>query len=99
MAQPAVDSYHPNITVTKLGNVNVLDIRPRDWRDNGKVLVYLHGGGYTLLSAKSTLGTAAAVANSTGVRVISVDYSLAPSSRRKYIPNSKWENHRNLACI
>ena len=81
MAQPAVDSYHPNITVTELGDVNVLDIRPRDWRDNGKILVYLHGGGYTLLSANSTLGTAATVANSTGLRVISVDYSLAPSSK------------------
>ena len=81
IAQPAVDSYHPNITVTELGDVNVLDIRPRDWRDNGKVLVYIHGGGYTLLSANSTLGTAATVANSTGLRVISVDYSLAPSSK------------------
>jgi epsilon-lactone hydrolase len=79
--QPAVDSYHPNITVTELGDVNVLDIKPRDWKDNGKVLVYLHGGGYTLLSANSTLGTAATVANSTGLRVISVDYSLAPSSK------------------
>jgi acetyl esterase/lipase len=76
-----VDSYHPNITVAELGDVNVLDIRPRDWRDNGKVLVYIHGGGYTLLSANSTLGTAATVANSTGLRVISVDYSLAPSSK------------------
>ena len=81
MTQPAVDSYHPNITVTELGDVNVLDIKPRDWRDNGKVLVYLHGGGYTLLSANSTLSTAATMANSTGLRVISVDYSLAPSSK------------------
>ena len=30
MTQPAVDSYHPNITVTRLGDVNVLDIKPRD---------------------------------------------------------------------
>src|SRR5215831_11725164 len=70
-----------NITVTELGDVNVLDIKSRDWKDNGKVLVYLHGGGYTLLSANSALGTAATVANSTGLRVISVDYSLAPSSK------------------
>ena len=71
MTQPAVDSYHPNITVTELGDVNVLDIKPRDWRDNGKVLVYLHGGGYTLLSANSTLGTSATVANSTGLSYFS----------------------------
>jgi epsilon-lactone hydrolase len=79
--QPIVDRYQPNITVTKIGDVNVLDIKPIDWRDNGKVLIYLHGGGYVSLDANSTLGNAAIVANSTGLRVISVDYSLAPASK------------------
>ena len=76
-----VDSYQPNITATKLGNVSVLDIKPKDWKDNGKVLVYLHGGGYTFLSANSTLGAAVPVANLTGLRVISVDYTTAPFSK------------------
>jgi len=80
-SQRTVDSYQPNVTVTKLGNVNVLDIKPKDWKDNGKVLVYLHGGGYTFLSANSTLGAAVPVANTTGLRVISVDYTLAPLSK------------------
>lgn len=81
MSQPIVDMYKPNVTTTKLGNVTVLDIKPRDWRDNDKVLVYLHGGGHTLLSANSTLGLTVPVANSTGLRIISVDYSLAPISK------------------
>ena len=76
-----VDSYQSNVTVTKLGNVNVLDVKPKDWKDNGKVVVYLHGGGYTFFSANSTLGAAAPVANTTGLRVISVDYTLAPLSK------------------
>jgi epsilon-lactone hydrolase len=76
-----VDSYQSNITNTKLGNVSVLDIKPKDWKDNGKVLVYLHGGGYTFLSANSTLGAAVPVANLTGLRVISVDYTTAPFSK------------------
>jgi acetyl esterase/lipase len=79
--QPIVDRYQPNITATKIGDVNVLDIKPKDWRDNGKVLVYLHGGGYVSLDANSTLGNAATMANSGGLRVISVDYSLAPASK------------------
>jgi monoterpene epsilon-lactone hydrolase len=79
--QPIVDRYQPNITATKIGDVNVLDIKPKDWRDNGKVLVYLHGGGYVSLDANSTLGNAATMANSAGLRVISVDYSLAPASK------------------
>jgi acetyl esterase/lipase len=81
MSQPTVDSYQPNITTTKMRDINVLDIKSKDWKDNGKVLVYVHGGGYTLLGANSTLGNVVPVANSTGLRVISVDYTLAPFSK------------------
>ena len=44
LSQPIIDLYQPNITETKLGGVQVLDIKPRNWNDNGKVLVYTHGG-------------------------------------------------------
>jgi epsilon-lactone hydrolase len=81
LSQPIVDSYQPNITATKLGDINILDVKPKGWRDNGKVLIYVHGGGYTLLGANSTLANPAVVANATGLRVISVDYSLAPLSK------------------
>ena len=81
MSQPIVNSYQPNITAAKLDGINVLDIKPKDWRDKGKVLVYVHGGGYTLLDANSTIVFAATMANSTGLRVISIDYSLAPFSK------------------
>ena len=70
MSQPIADGYQPHITATTLSDINVLDIKPKDWKDNGKVVVYVHGGGYTLLDA-----------NSSGLRVISVDYSLAPFSK------------------
>ena len=79
--QSIVDSYQSNITYTKLGDVNVIDVKPNGWKDNGKILMYLHGGGYTLLNANSTLGAVMPVANSTGLRVISVDYTLAPLSK------------------
>jgi len=80
-SQHIIDMYHSNITYTKLGGVKVIDVKPHDWKDNGKILVYLHGGGYTFLSAKSTLGAVMPVANLTGLRVISVDYTLAPFSK------------------
>ncbi len=80
-SQSLVESFEPNITYTKLGNVPVVDIKPKNWMDNGKVLVYVHGGGYTLLGANSTLNNSIPMANATGLRVISVDYSLAPSSK------------------
>ncbi len=63
----------PTVTNMNLGGVPVLEIKPRNWKDNGKVMVYTHGGAYTMFSAKSTLGSAALMADRTGLRVISVD--------------------------
>ena len=76
-----VDSLQPAVTEMELGGVPVLEIKPRNWKDNGKVLVYAHGGAYTMLSAKSTLGSSALTADVTGLRVISVDYTLAPHAK------------------
>jgi epsilon-lactone hydrolase len=81
LSQPIIDSYQPNITETKLGGLQILDIKPKNWKDNGKVLVYTHGGGYTFGSANSTLGGPVLAANATGLRVISVNYTVAPFSK------------------
>lgn len=81
LSQPIVDLYQPNITNVTLGGLYVLDIRPKNWNDNGKVLVYTHGGAYTFGSTNSTLGAPSLVANETGLRVISVNYTVAPFSK------------------
>jgi acetyl esterase/lipase len=76
-----VDEYKPEITPRELGGVPVLEVTPQNWRDNGKVLVYAHGGSYTFFSAASTLISCVPVANDTGLKVISVDYTLAPFAK------------------
>jgi monoterpene epsilon-lactone hydrolase len=81
--QAAEQQYRPTVEPRHLGDVPVLDIQPKGWRDDGKILVYTHGGGYTLHSAKSTLLISAPLAHDTGLRVISVDYTVAP--------RGKWE--------
>jgi epsilon-lactone hydrolase len=73
------------ITETELGGVPILDIRPRDWEDNGKVLVYTHGGAYTMFSARSTLEVSAPMSRAAGLKVISVDYTTAPFADWKKI--------------
>ena len=81
LSQPITDLYQSNITETKIGKVEVIDIKPKNWKDNGKVLVYTHGGAYTFGSANSTLGSPVLAANATGLRVISVNYIVAPFSK------------------
>jgi monoterpene epsilon-lactone hydrolase len=77
----AVEVSKVTVTDAKLGGTPVLDIRPNDWKDNRKVLVYTHGGAYTMFSARSTLMSSAVMARATGLRVISVDYTNPPFAR------------------
>ena len=71
----------------RLGGVKVIEIQPKHYRDNSKVLIYVHGGGYTFFSAYSTLQSAVPVADETGLKVVAVDYTLAPKS--------KWQSTTN----
>jgi acetyl esterase/lipase len=76
-----VRQYQPHIHERNLGGVPVLDIKPKGWKNSSKVLVYTHGGAYALYSAKSRLMSAVPMANDTGLRVVSVDYTLAPHAK------------------
>ena len=76
--QATLNRYGPTVEERKLGGVPVLDVKPKGWKDNGKVLVHAHGGAYTMYSAHSRLQSSVPAADATGLRVISIDYPLAP---------------------
>ncbi len=76
-----VKKYEARIEERELRHVPVLDIRPKGWQESKKVLVYTHGGAYTLYSARSRLLSAVPMAHDTGLRVIAVDYTLAPHAQ------------------
>jgi len=79
--QATLKRYQPTIAERKLGGVAVLDIKPKNWKDNGKVLVHAHGGAYALYSARSRLQSSLPAAAATGLRVISIDYTVAPTGK------------------
>jgi acetyl esterase/lipase len=79
--QAALERYRPTVTERKIGGIAVLEIKPQGWRDDGKVLVHAHGGGYTLNTARVRLQSSAAAADATGMRVISIDYTVAPAGK------------------
>jgi len=70
-----------SVASKNLGGVPVLEITPKGMVNNGKLLIYTHGGAYTMFSARSTLASAALAAIRTGLRVISVDYTNPPRAR------------------
>jgi monoterpene epsilon-lactone hydrolase len=79
-ARAAATIQRTGITVTPdtVGGVPVLRIVPPGAATGGRVLVYVHGGGWALGSARGSLNGAAIYAVATGLPVISVDYGLAP---------------------
>ena len=78
-ADKAIEVNEVTVTEKILGGVPVLEVTPKNWKDNGKVLVYTHGGAYTIFSAYSTLPSSGPMSRATGLKVISVDYTLAPT--------------------
>lgn len=62
-----------------LGGVPVVEIVTENWHDNGKVLVYVHGGGY--VTGGPDFGLGGWVSGETGLRIISVGYTLAPEAK------------------
>ena len=61
-----------------MAGVPVLEVLPPTAYDPSAALIYVHGGAYILLSARSTVGAAARLATKNARRVVSVDYTLAP---------------------
>lgn len=81
MSRKLAERLGVQVDETSLGGIAVLEVTPPGWRETGKRVVYAHGGAYTMLSAGSTLGTAAMVAVETGQKVLSLDYTVAPRAR------------------
>jgi acetyl esterase/lipase len=65
----------------EIAGVPVVEVLPSELASSDKLAVYTHGGAYVLNSAKAVVDSAMFFAAETGLRVIAVDYTLAPHSR------------------
>jgi epsilon-lactone hydrolase len=61
----------------RLGGVPVVNIEVAG-ADRASVIFYLHGGGYAIGTAASSVGLASDLARRAGARLVTVDYRLAP---------------------
>jgi acetyl esterase/lipase len=85
VAAAALKTYGATAPDRTLGGVPVVEVRPRDYRDDGSVLIYVHGGGFVTGSARSSLLGPAIMADATGRRVISVEYTVAPRGQWRLV--------------
>jgi len=73
-----LERYAPEMQAIRLGGVPVSDIRPARGAIPGKVLIYTHGGGFVAGAAHDALDSTLPLAEETGLRILSVDYTNAP---------------------
>ena len=76
-----IERYEPTLVETEIGDVPVLDIRPKNWVDNHKVIIHIHGGGFVGGTSRSALICSLPVTTESGLRIVSVDYIRAPRAR------------------
>lgn len=75
----AMKRYPSTSKKRTLGGVPVVEIVSEGRQQNGKVLVYVHGGGY--VTGGPDFGLGGWVSGETGLRVVSVGYTLAPEAK------------------
>ncbi|MFD2796694.1 alpha/beta hydrolase [Promicromonospora vindobonensis] len=67
-----------NVSETALGGVPALEVAVPSADADAGTLLYLHGGGYVIGTARTGVPLTAALAAGTGLRALSLDYRLAP---------------------
>lgn len=73
------------VTQRSIGGVTVYEVRPKGWRDDGTLILDVHGGGFVTGSARSSTGGMAKLATDTGKRVIGIEYSVAPKGNWRIV--------------
>ena len=64
-----------------IAGIPVVEVIPAKLASTEEIAVYTHGGAYVLNSAKAVIESAMLFAVETGLRVLAVDYTLAPHSK------------------
>ncbi|MDE2301283.1 MAG: alpha/beta hydrolase [Sphingomonadales bacterium] len=75
------ESFPVTIGAAKIGGVDVLEFLPADHHDRERVLINLHGGAFTVGWDGIARLESIPIAALSGMRVISVDYRMAPEHR------------------
>jgi epsilon-lactone hydrolase len=80
-SEAMVKQLQAAVTERIIGGVTVYEVHPKDYKDDGTVLIDVHGGGFVTGSARSNLGSVAQMAAATGKRVLTIEYTVAPRGR------------------
>lgn len=88
--------FNPSIADTTINGVHTYVITPQNIKpeNKGKILLYIHGGGFVMGSATDRTGML--MANELGYKMYAVDYSLAPEAKFPVAMNECVEVYKYL---
>lgn len=76
-----LERYRPALRTEKIAGLDVEVVTPANVASTSVRIVYLHGGGYTTFSARSSLFASVPLADELGLELWSIDYPRAPRSK------------------
>lgn len=77
----ALKRFDGHVIDRTIGEVPVIEMHPATKTPARGAIVYVHGGAYTLYSARARLTSALPIVERAAMPVIAVDYTLAPAAR------------------
>lgn len=83
------------IKKAKINNIGI-EVSTPDTLDNDDIIFYIHGGGFVSGSAKSSRGYCSMLAKYSNLRVVAINYSLAPENKYPKAVNECFEIYRYL---
>ena len=94
-AESMAQSLRVMVTPVTLASVPALKVAPVA-PDPERTLIYVHGGAFTLFSAKSTVNMAALMATKAGMTVYSIDYTVAPRGQWRTVTDQVIKAYETL---
>ena len=93
---PIKEYYKPSIDTIQIGGIRAIDIKPKNYKKSDKVIFYVHGGAYVVLHADVTLASILPLAEATGLRIVAIDYTLAPEAKFGQITDEVLQFYKGL---
>lgn len=76
-----LEVYQPNVETIFLDGIRAIDIKPKNYQESDKVIIYIHGGAFVFYPADVTLLSSIPLADVSKLRIIAIDYTLAPQAK------------------
>lgn len=89
-------SYLPIIDTIFIGGTRAIDIKPKNYQKSDKVIIYIHGGAFVFYPADVTLLSGIPLADASGLRIIAIDYTLAPQAKFNQIIDEVIKAYKGL---